>query len=150
MTARNSNRGNRPLIKFDTRKRERYLEKLRTGCGRGQAAAAANVSRSTIFNHRKADPRFAEVEADAELEAGAAVENALFTAALNGNVTAMIFYLQNRFSERWMDVRDDTILRRRLLKEAKETFADTLTDVFAAEGIDAEVIERIAERLRSA
>ena len=51
------------------------------------------------------------------------VENALFKSAINGNVTAMIFWLKNRRPDKWRDRRDsaeiDLMQREMELKERK-------------------------------
>lgn len=58
----------------------------------------------TIRVHRNEDPAFDEACEDAELDAHAEIEDALFKAATTGNITACIFYLKNRCPERWKDV----------------------------------------------
>ena len=51
------------------------------------------------------------------------VENALYKAAINGNVTAMIFFLKNRRPDKWRDKREHSeieLMRKELaLKERK-------------------------------
>ena len=51
------------------------------------------------------------------------VENALFKSAINGNVTAMIFWLKNRRPDKWRDRREsaeiDLMQREMELKERK-------------------------------
>ncbi len=115
---------------------------------RTRAAAQAGVSYQTVYNYRKKNPDFELEEHNPEQRAIGVIENAGFELAQR-NVTAMIFWLKNQAPERWTDVYDE-VLRKRLVTEAKEQFADTLTKAFSEEGIDPDVIERIAERLRAA
>jgi len=92
--------------RFTTKKREAYLEHLRRGALRGAAAKAVGVSRWTPLAHAKADPEFARAIEEAELAAVQVVEDALFAAAAEGNVTAQIFVLTNRAPDRWRDRRN--------------------------------------------
>jgi len=87
--------------KFDSTRREKYLEHLREGMRRGAAAEAIGICRTAIYQYRKKNESFAEEETLAELDACEVVEDALFQAAQSGNVTACIFYLCNRGSSRW-------------------------------------------------
>ena len=121
-------------VKFDTTKKERFLELLRNGGRRGASAKAVGVHRATVVDHMKADEGFAEAVSEAEMEANELVENALFSAALKGNVTAIQVWLYNRWGERWADRRKQdaalpskpkgplVIMRTR--KEAEEERAD--------------------------
>jgi len=52
-----------------------------------------------------ADPKFAAEVERAEMEANETVENALYEAALSGNVVACQVWLYNRTPERWKDKR---------------------------------------------
>jgi hypothetical protein len=85
---------------------ERYLDLLREGRRRGQAAREVGVHRSTIADHRKLDEAFAAEERLAEMDAVEQVEESLFQAALAGNVTAIQVFLYNRAPERWADKRN--------------------------------------------
>ncbi len=49
---------------------------------------------------------FAEAVSEAESDAIGKVENALFEAAISGNVTAIQVYLYNRAPKRWTDKRN--------------------------------------------
>ena len=91
--------------KFDTIKRNEYLGLLRQGHTRGLAASLVGIHRATVSIHMKKDSGFAEAVSEAESDAVGKVENALFEAAISGNVTAIQVYLYNRNSERWADRR---------------------------------------------
>jgi hypothetical protein len=92
--------------KFGDNKKAAYLEALRGGNHRYTAARSVGVSAELIRLYRKAFPAFGDEEDEAEKEANGAVENALFQAAVGGNVTAQQVWLYNRCPERWKDQRN--------------------------------------------
>ena len=91
--------------KFDSIKKDEYLELLRQGHTRGLAASLVGIHRATVSIHMKKDNGFSEAVSEAESDAIGKVENALFEAATSGNVTAIQVYLYNRNPERWADRR---------------------------------------------
>jgi len=93
-------------VKFDTLKREKYLELLAAGGRRCASARAVGVSYETTRQYRYANPDFQELVELAEQEANEKVETALFDAALAGNVTACLAWLYSRCPERWRDMRN--------------------------------------------
>lgn len=96
----------RKPYKFGEQKRSEYLQLLREGQRRGAAAKAVGVTRPTVAAARKDNPDFAAAESQAEMDANELVEDALFQAALSGNVTACQVWLYNRCPERWQDRRN--------------------------------------------
>ena len=92
--------------KFDSIKKAEYLEQLRNGHTRGYAATLTGVGRQTIYDHIKKDKGFGAAISEAEDDAIAKVENALFEAANSGNVTAIQVFLYNRNPKRWADRRN--------------------------------------------
>lgn len=92
--------------KFDDAKKEQYLDLLRQGHTRGLAASLVGIHRATVSIHMSKDKAFAKAVSEAESDAVGKVENALFEAAVSGNVTAMQVYLYNRNPERWADRRN--------------------------------------------
>jgi len=92
--------------KLDTIKKKQYLEHISNGHTRGYAATLVGVHRHTINIHMKKYPEFAEAISEAELDAIAKVENALYEAAQSGNVTAIQVFLYNRDPKRWSDRRN--------------------------------------------
>ncbi len=92
--------------KFDSIKKDEYLALLRQGHTRGLAASLVGIHRATVSIHMKKDSGFAEAVSEAESDAIGKVENALFEAAISGNVTAIQVYLYNREPERWADRRN--------------------------------------------
>ena len=59
----------------------------------------------------KKDNGFAEAVSEAESDAIGKVENALFEAAISGNVMAIQVYLYNRDPKRWTDKRNIRLAR---------------------------------------
>lgn len=94
----------RPYKFTDERKRA-YLDLLRAGGRRHASARSIGISPWTVVNRMNADPKFAAEVERAEMEANEQVENALYEAALSGNVVAIQVWLYNRMRERWADRR---------------------------------------------
>src|SRR5712692_6464675 len=91
--------------KFGILKRAKYLQLLRKGGRREASARACGVSPDLIYLLKKEDAEFAEEAEKAEMEANSLVENALFKAAIHGNVVACQVWLYNRAPDRWTDRR---------------------------------------------
>lgn len=66
-----------------------------------QLASAIGCSEDTLKRYRNKDPKLEEACQQGKAQGIAKVTNALFQSALNGNVTAMIFYLKNQAG--WKD-----------------------------------------------
>lgn len=64
------------------------------------------VSRQTLYNWRKKYEEIDEALRMGKDVADRQVENALFKAALEGNVTAIIFWLKNRKPDKWRDMKN--------------------------------------------
>ena len=92
--------------KFDSIKKDEYLALLRRGHTRGLAASLVGIHRATVSVHMRKDNGFADAISIAESDAIGKVENALFEAAISGNVTAIQVYLYNRNPDRWTDRRN--------------------------------------------
>jgi len=88
---------------FVRARRERYLTMLRNGVQPMRAARACRVSYRQVINHRNMDPWFAQAEKDAKMEAIEEVVEAVFVAAVSGNVRAGIFILTNRLPDEWKE-----------------------------------------------
>lgn len=97
-----------PLNKFDTLKREEYLQCISNGMRRGTAAKHVGVTRQTIFLHMQNDEVFKKAVSEAELDADEPVEDALYAAAKSGNVVAIQVWLYNRQPDKWADKRKVT------------------------------------------
>lgn len=93
------------LYKFDSKKKEEYIELLRRGGRRYSSARAIKISPATVANHRRDDEAFRSACDLAESEADDEVEDAFRMAAISGNVTAILAWLYSRQSGRWSDTR---------------------------------------------
>jgi len=96
----------RKPYKFNDIKKKEYLKLISEGHTRGYAATLILISRQTVWEHIKSNDEFAKAVSDAESDAVAKIENALFKAAQEGNITAQQVYLYNRSPRRWADRRN--------------------------------------------
>lgn len=72
-------------------------------------AAKMGISVTTVYDWMSKNPKIAAAIKKGRDKSIDMVENALFKSAINGNVTAMIFYLKNRAPERYKDRVDNNI-----------------------------------------
>lgn len=72
-------------------------------------AAKMGVCVTTVYDWMNKNPEIAAAIKKGRDKSIDMVENALFQSAINGNVTAMIFYLKNRAPERYKDRVDKNI-----------------------------------------
>ena len=85
------------------RQKRAFLESLEKGVSIKEACDYAGVSRMTIWRWRKKYLGFNNkvlLIIDSRTQT---VEDALYMNAVNGNITAQIFWLKNRAKERWSD-----------------------------------------------
>ena len=75
----------------------------RNGLTNEQIASNMDIVVSTLWEWRKKSPKISNALKIGKDEADIQVENALYKAALEGNTTAMIFWLKNRRSKEWRD-----------------------------------------------
>ena len=75
----------------------------RNGLTNEQIASNMDVAVSTLWEWRKKSTKISNALKIGMDEADIQVENALYKAALEGNTTAMIFWLKNRRSKEWRD-----------------------------------------------
>ncbi len=79
------------------------------GLSLGEIAHNMGIARSTLFIWRDKSKDISDAikrGADASVDL---VENALFSAAVSGNITAQIFFLKNKRPNDWKDKRDTEI-----------------------------------------
>lgn len=99
--------------KFDAARREEYLDLLRDGTRRMAAARACNINIKTVERAMRVQSgehagnlsEFGRAVHLAEREANELVEDALYQAAVSGNVKAAEVWLYNRMPESWRDQR---------------------------------------------
>lgn len=75
----------------------------RNGLTNEQIASNMGIVVSTLWEWRKKSSKISNALKIGKEEADLQVENALHKAALEGNTTAMIFWLKNRKPENWRD-----------------------------------------------
>lgn len=75
----------------------------RNGLTNEQIASNMDIVVSTLWEWRKKSPKISNALKIGKDEADIQVENALYKAAIEGNTTAMIFWLKNRRSKEWRD-----------------------------------------------
>jgi hypothetical protein len=75
----------------------------RNGLTLEQIAHNLKIAVSTLCDYKNKYPEFSETLKEDREAADMAVENALYKKALDGDNTAMIFWLKNRQSKRWRD-----------------------------------------------
>ena len=130
------------VVKLTPVKKKAYIELLKQGWLKGKAAEELNLNRHTIGEAAKVDSEFAQAIGDAFLVKHENVEDALYKRAMQGNVTAMIFYLSNRMPDRWQDVKNIAI-KGQLLQMTPE-------DIDKRLGQYTEVFKELAEKPRGA
>jgi hypothetical protein len=79
------------------------------GCHDERIAEILNISHSTINQWKLDYPEFSNALKDGRADADSTVASALYTKAINGDTTAMIFWLKNRQKEYWRDKQDIVI-----------------------------------------
>lgn len=80
----------------------------RNGLTEEQIAHNMGISRSTLKEWKKSYPAISAALKRTKEVVDLEVENALYQAAMSGNVTAQIFWLKNRRAAAWKDKPEDT------------------------------------------
>lgn len=93
-------------IETKNRQKEAFLVSLERGSSISESCEAAHVSRATIWRWRKRSKGFNNKTLSILDSRTQSVEDALYASALKGNVVAQIFWLKNRASDRWKDVKE--------------------------------------------
>ena len=96
-----------------------------------EISSRLHISRKTLYSWRKGHPELEEALRASKERADALVERALFLKALQGDVSACIFYLSNRSPSRWkrngqLDVQITGSVEKRAmtLEEVVKTYSD--------------------------
>lgn len=82
---------------------------MRNGLTIEQVAKNLGVAAGTMYEYQKKYPELSEVLKENREAADMAVENALHKKAMEGDNTAMIFWLKNRQPKRWRDKQESEI-----------------------------------------
>lgn len=75
----------------------------RSGLTDEQIAHNMGIGKTTFYDWKQKNPNFANALKKTKEVVDFEVENALFKNAMNGNVTAQIFWLKNRKKMQWRD-----------------------------------------------
>lgn len=81
--------------------KDQFIESLNRGMTRSEEESQCGEAPDMFRKHIREDDKFAERVDDAEVNANESVESALYQAAMGGNVTACLAWLQARMPERW-------------------------------------------------
>lgn len=79
----------------------------RMGLTDEQIAHNAGISASTLYDWKNKYPKFSEALKKGKEVVDFEVENALYKNALSGNVTAQIYWLNNRMPQRWRNKQEN-------------------------------------------
>lgn len=79
----------------------------RDGLTNEQIADNLNIGKTTFYKLLKEHSELSELLKKGKENIDYQVENALLQNALNGNITAQIFWLKNRRPTKWKDKRED-------------------------------------------
>ena len=81
----------------------------RNGLTDEQIAKNIGIGTRTLYDWRDKSPQITQALKRGKIHADFMVENALYKKALEGNVTAQIFWLKNRKPEDWKDRRETEV-----------------------------------------
>ena len=95
----------------------------RSGLTDIEIAANIGIDARTLYRWKKKDSRISQSLKRGKEIADYAVENALYKSALDGNVTAQIFWLKNRKPNDWRDKQNTEVSA-----ESRVTIVDDITD----------------------
>ena len=95
----------------------------RDGLSDEQIAHNMEIVPSTLYEWKKKHPKISESLKKNKAIADYEIENALFKSAKSGNVTAMIFWLKNRKSDKWRE-KVEPVSRDEKLKEINKNISN--------------------------
>lgn len=101
----------------------------RDGLTNEQIANNIGINPKTLYEWKNKESKISEVLKKSRAVVDFEVENALLKSALEGNVTAQIFWLKNRKKEQWREkqeyTNDDELAKLdKLLEEQKNAYMD--------------------------
>lgn len=97
----------------------------RSGLTDEQIVKNMGISRRTYYNWQAKFPEIKKVTTLGKEHANFMVENALFKKAVNGNVTAMIFWLKNNWRGKYSDTQRTELEEMLTQKQIDKVVADT-------------------------
>lgn len=101
-----SMKGDKPENWISGTNAERLRGWARDGLTMQELAEKLGIAKSTLYSWMKKNEQFKAIISDNKEVADRRVEESLYQSALDGNVTAMIFWLKNRKPGAWRDKRD--------------------------------------------
>lgn len=81
----------------------------RDGLTDEQIAHNVGITATTLYEWKKRFPKISETLKKGKEIVDIQVENALLKSALEGNITAQIFWLKNRQKSKWRDKPEDSV-----------------------------------------
>lgn len=102
----------------------------REGLNNEQIAEKLEINPDTLYQYQKKHPEFSEALKRGKEIVDYEVENALLKNALEGNITAQIFWLKNRKPNKWKDKRDNDIL------DNTQSLAETIQKAYESKAGD--------------
>jgi len=93
-------------LKKSDKKIQAILQSLSQGSSTVKACKAVDITPATFWNWRQDDKELDKQVNGVIASRTQIVEDALYMAAMKGNITAQIFWLKNRASDRWADKYD--------------------------------------------
>lgn len=95
--------------KYEDTHPERVRRLCMLGLTNDELAVAFGVAVSTINKWASEHPEFSDAQRAGRQDADSYVAESLYRQALDGNVTAQIFWLKNRRRESWRDKQDHEV-----------------------------------------
>jgi len=95
---------------------EEIKDWVRNGATDDEIIIRLGIARSSFYEYKNKISDFSDALKETKEYVDAKVENALLQNALKGNITAQIFWLKNRRSERWREKPEEQELEENQIK----------------------------------
>lgn len=118
--------GGRPSM-YNPSMNDQVIKLCRLGATDKEIADFFNTTETTINNWKLKEPEFLESLKEGKIQSDLKVASSLYGKAINGDVTAIIYWLKNRRSKDWRDRKEieHTILDKdEILKKIREVAQD--------------------------
>ena len=93
----------RGTVEFDSKKKAQFCGLLMIGVSPDAAARVCGVTPRTVRGHMMKNPDFMAAVEEARARCRHLVESSLFMKAVEGNLSAMKYWLNNNYPEDWQD-----------------------------------------------